>query len=165
MSQFKGEQSSVLKHALQRHTCRALVRDVCPAKSRLLPQNRASHQATHAKKVRSPRSHGVALPGSALQFPGCFHSSAGRRTKGPRDQEWGDLPSRPAKVMAPRPTPSPAGKHVRGPHLSPQPRVANHRVSTHSQHKQISWAASPCTGRCPKHLLGLSSPPPSLRAN
>ena len=83
------------------------VRDVCPAKSRFLPQNRASQQATHAKKVRSPRCHGVALPGSALQFPGCFHSSAGRRTKGPRDQEWGNLPNRPGKVMAPHPTPPP----------------------------------------------------------
>ena len=27
-------------------------RDVCPAKSRFLPQNRACHQATHAKTVR-----------------------------------------------------------------------------------------------------------------
>lgn len=166
LSEFKGEQSSVLKHTLQGHTRRALVWDVCPAKSRFLPQNRASHQATHAKKVGPPHSHGVALPGSALQFPGAFTALRGRRTKGPRDQEWGGLlPSRPGKVMAPHPIPSPSGRHVRGPHLSPQHHVANHCISIHSQHKQITWAASPCTGRCPKHLLGLSSPPPSFRGN
>lgn len=51
VSQFWGT-----KFGFKTHTARTLTqntaRDVCPAKSRFLPQNRACHQATHAKTVR-----------------------------------------------------------------------------------------------------------------
>lgn len=92
------------------------MRDVCPAKSRFLPHRTQPATRRHTARRWGPHTHSIPLPGSVLQFPGCFHSPAWRRTKRLRDQEWGSLlPSRPGKVMAPHPTPTPSGKRVRGP--------------------------------------------------
>lgn len=166
LSQFWGTKFGFKTHTARTQTQSTGAGCVSSQEQISSPQNRACHQATHGKKVGPPHSQHPS-PWVSVTVPRVLSQPCLAKNKKTQRQGVGQSPAQPAWEGHGAPShPHTLWEACQGPPtLGAQPRVADHCISTHSQHKQITWAASPCTGRCPKHLPGLSSPPPSFRGN